>query len=189
MKYSLNKMMALDVYLSALNNADYKTVVNTLEPDNKGRMPLQSWDVIKEARLSLFEKAERQRDINCIKTLAKKLHWKNNIDTIFNNANFEALVVTDLHQNIVWVNKGFTKMTGYAKVEALNKTPRFLQGPETNVNTKTQIKNNLKQNVPFKTQVINYKKNGTKYNCEVKIFPLFNYTSKTHFIALEQQVS
>ena len=67
-------------------------------------------------------------DIEQVKSFAKKSKWKNKIDGIFQNQDFEALVITDINQKILWVNNGFTEMTGYSKKFAINKTPNFLQG-------------------------------------------------------------
>ena len=36
---------------------------------------------------------------------------------------------------ILYVNKAFTKLSGYSKEELIGKTPRILQGPKTDINT------------------------------------------------------
>src|ERR1700688_2277111 len=38
-----------------------------------------------------------------------------------------AIVITDSHGTIVWVNHAFTTMTGYGKEEVLGKNPRVLK--------------------------------------------------------------
>lgn len=189
MKHALNKMLALDLFLSTLNETDYKATMHNIQPDLAVSVPLISWDIISQQRGIHLNAIERTQDINKVKDLAKKLHWENNIDAIFKEELFEAIVITDLQQRIVWVNKGFTAMTGYSKLEALNKTPKFLQGPETDVKTKQSINKQLQKCKPFKEVVTNYKKNGTTYKCEIKIFPLKTYTEETHFVALERKVS
>jgi hypothetical protein len=78
-------------------------------------------------------------------------------------------------------------MTGYTKKEAINRTPRFLQGENTSLKAKKNIKQQLKSNTPFKEVIINHKKDNSSYKCEVKIYPLYNKET-THYIAFEKQV-
>lgn len=189
MKYNLHNMMALDLYLSSLSKSDYDLVSKQITDNSRIKTPLLSWDIYNESYINTLENAQRQQDIVKVKSLAKKMNWDNNIDSIFKDEAFEAIIITDLDQNIVWVNKGFTKMTGYTKVETLNKTPRFLQGAETSVEIKQKIKKQLNANLPFKEVVRNYKKDGEPYICEVKFFMLDNDYNKTHFMALERRVS
>ena len=132
--------------------------------------------------------SKRFQDIIEVKSLASKFNWQNNIDSIFENVQFEAILVTDINEKILWVNNGFSNMTGFSKTDALTKTPRFLQGSKTSIESKQRIRKNLKINLPFKDVIINHKKNGVPYKCEVKIFPLYNNGNKTHYIALERQV-
>ncbi len=49
------------------------------------------------------------------------------------------------------------------------------------------IISDLKKNNPFKTQLLNYRKNKQPYNCEIQIFPLGN-VEMTHYIALEKEI-
>ena len=111
----------------------------------------------------------------------------NNIDEIFKDHTFETIVLTSKQQEIIWVNDGFKKMTGYSKNFAINKTPSFLQGAETCEKTKQRIRKKLQSNKPFTDLVINYKKDQTTYECEITVFPLHNKDT-THYIALEKAV-
>jgi PAS domain S-box-containing protein len=128
-------------------------------------------------------------DLKKIKSFAKIHGWENNIETLFKSFDFSAVILTDKNKNINWVNDGFTNMTGYSKKEALEKTAGFLQGPKTSKKKKAEIEFKLKENKPFKTTLINYRKNKSIYTCEVYIFPLYNKANKTtHFLALEREM-
>jgi len=181
--------MALDIYLLSLSQSEYDLVSNKIDGNSRVKTPLMSWDIYSQSYESKLEEARKEQDIIKVKSYAKKFNWKNNIESIFKNELFEAILITDVKQNIIWVNKGFSKMTGYSKSEALHKSPRFLQGSVTSVKVKQKIKENLNLNLPFKAVITNYKKNGTTYNCEVKIFPLLTGNIKTHYIALERQIN
>lgn len=151
-------------------------------------MPLLSWDIYMDFYFRNLKQSEQRSEIEKITHLAKKFNWKNDIDAIINEHDYEAIVITDLNQKIIWVNNGFTDMTGYSKNYALNKRPTFLQGKETSPETKEKIRENIKIGKPFKQVIINYKKDKTPYKCEVKIIPMYGENT-THYLALERQVS
>ncbi len=190
MDNSLTNMMCLDVYLSNLETKEFNKIkkqidfsVSSINSKAESK-PLLSWDI---ATTTYSPKTEREIDIQKIHSFAKKYKWENDIDKIFLNTNFEAIVLTNSLEKIMWVNDGFTKMTGYSKKFATNKYPSFLQGEMTSTETKKEIKQNLKTGNPFELSVINYKKDRTPYTCRVQIFPLFA-NGITHFMALETQL-
>ncbi|WP_231367643.1 PAS domain-containing protein [Gillisia sp. JM1] len=122
-----------------------------------------------------------------VKAFAEKANWKNEIGTIFKNRDFDALIITNIDQKILWVNDGFTQMTGYSKKLALNKTPNFLQGINTSITIKNKIRNKLNNLKPFTEIITNYRKDNSSYECEVKIIPMY-VENVTHFLAIEKQI-
>ena len=46
---------------------------------------------------------------------------------------------------IVYVNKAFTDVTGFAPEEVIGKTPRILQGPDSDPETRAEIRAALKK--------------------------------------------
>lgn len=187
MKHELCNMMSLDIYLSNLTEEEYANIESQNLNGYQNIMPLLSWDVYSHSYTDALKSIRREHDIEQIRNFAQDYSWKNTVDAIFKNETFEALVLTDIKQNIVWVNNGFTQMTGYSKKEVLNRTPYFLQGPKTSPVVKDRIRQNLTGIEPFKEIIRNYKKNSDAYNCEVKIFPLYNEKT-THYLALEKRV-
>lgn len=187
MKHNINSMMALDVYLTSLDDDDYRMISDTLDVRYSDCMPILSWDFYSVYFNGQLKKAKRQQDILKIAYLAKTFHWQNDIQSIFNGNLFEALLLTNDQQQIVWVNDGFTDMTGYLKKDVINKTPRILQGQQTSSTSKARIREKLIANTPFTEVITNYKKDGQAYTCEVKIFPL-KTNKTTHYLALERQV-
>ncbi len=187
MKNNLSEMMCLDIYLSSLPDEEHDNIKLQVTPTANKSMPLLSWDIFKQHYFQTSDKLKIERDIKMVKTFAEKSKWKNEIDTIFKNEDFEALIITDVEQNILWVNDGFTKMTGYSKTFALNKKPYFLQGHNTTTKSKKQFRNKLNDLKPFTEIITNYRKDNTPYECEVKIIPMYNQ-NVTHFLAIEKQV-
>jgi len=151
-------------------------------------MPLLSWDIYIQQYYKNIRHFEKQIELAELNKFADKYGWTNNIDSLITDNDYEAIVVTDMSQKIIYVNSGFTQMTGYSKKFAMNKKPSFLQGEATSEETKAKIRQHLKDDIPFKEIIINYKKDKTPYKCEVQIIPLFG-EGTTHYIALERQVS
>ncbi len=186
MNYDITKMMCLDVYLSSLNSQEYNKIKHLLKPSSSEKLPLMSWGIFGSHYQETAGALNRKADINEIKKMALKLHWKNDLDIIFKNESFEALVITDMNKKIIWVNDGFVDMTGYSKKFALHQTPAFLQGKETSEKRKKIIRQKLSVDKPFKEIITNYKKDNSSYKCELKVFPLYG-TETTHYLALEKQ--
>ncbi|MBA6153121.1 PAS domain-containing protein [Gelidibacter maritimus] len=187
MKNNLNGMMCLDVYLSALSKEEFEKVEPHIQNPKVKSMPLLSWDLYMEGFNLQVKKAIKRQEREKVLELAKKFNWSNDLSAVFPENDYEAIIITDLQQNIIWVNDGFSIMTGYSKSFAMNKTPRFLQGEETLKVSKSRIRNKILKQVPFKEVIVNHKKDGTAYSCEVNIIPLIN-DRPTHFIAFEKEV-
>lgn len=188
MKNDLSKMMCLDLYLSALSKKEYNRIKPLLEPPENFPMPLMSWDISGQEYQRKIQKAQKENDLKKLLLFAEKYNWSNSLSEILQDRNYEALVLTDASQKIVWVNKGFSEMTGYSANFAINRSPSFLSGPETSTVTRQNIAKKIQAGSPFKEVIINYRKNKEKYNCELNIFPLYR-ENITHYLALERQVS
>ncbi|PZR37625.1 MAG: proteorhodopsin activator (PAS domain sensor protein) [Azospira oryzae] len=152
----------------------------------KKRMhPLLSWDIIADRMTGQVP----DKDLKALQELKKKYKWNVNITTLLKSA-FDAIVITDVQENICWTSKGFEQMTGYKVSFARNKKPTFLQGAKTNQASKVKIREAINRRQPVSETVINYRKDGSEYTCRVAISPLYNSENTlTHFIALESEVN
>jgi PAS domain S-box-containing protein len=133
---------------------------------------------------------ERSSEFEIISSFAANRHWHFQLDKLktFLKQPTNAVVVTCKSQKIEWVNKGFTRMTGYSADEALGRTPKFLQGKETSVSVRKMIRESLEQEKKFSGQVMNYRKTGELYVCDVEILPIYNdYDELVNFMALERE--
>lgn len=190
MSYNINNMKCLDVFLNSLSSEKYESLKPDLKDTNSSVRDLLSADLYFQYLDKLLKKADVNNDIYALDNLAQKYHWENNIADILKENYFETLVVTDISKKILWVNDGFSKMTGYSKKFALNKKPSFLQGRNTLEKTRNTIRKRLDHQKPFKEIIVNYKKDNSSYKCELYIFPLYDTNKKvTHYLALEKQVA
>lgn len=92
--------------------------------------------------------------------------------------------------HIVYVNPGFTKMTGYTPDEVIGKTPRILQGPKTDRTVIERLKNTIKSGDVFFGQAINYRRDGTEFWNEWHVEPIKNDEGNiTHYIAIQHDIT
>ncbi|OKH23135.1 ATP-binding protein [Chroogloeocystis siderophila] len=91
---------------------------------------------------------------------------------------------------IVYVNPAFSQMTGYAIEEVLGKTPRLLQGANTDRKVLKDLRRHLLEGISFHGEAINYHKDGTEFFVEWNITPIRNINhSITHFIAIQRDIT
>ncbi len=102
----------------------------------------------------------------------------------------EAYPLDEPGPKIVYVNQAFTDLTGFAPEEVMGKTPRILQGPDSNPETRAAIRTALKKKEPVRTTIVNYSKSGRKYWLDINIIPLKdNKGEVTHFAAIERDLT
>lgn len=105
-----------------------------------------------------------------------------------------AVVVTDGELShpgptILYVNGAFERMTGYSRAELVGRTPRMLQGEKTSLATRRTLGRALRQGKRMKVALINYRKSGEPYRCEVEVFPILDRDGVlVNAVALEREV-
>jgi two-component system CheB/CheR fusion protein len=102
-----------------------------------------------------------------------------------------AVVVTDPHGRIEWVNDGFTRVTGYALDEVRGRTPgSVLQGPRTSPQTRRFMSESLRAGRAFRADVINYTKDGREYTVQIDCQPIAEPDGTiSGFMAIETDVT
>ncbi|MEO1077523.1 MAG: histidine kinase dimerization/phospho-acceptor domain-containing protein [Bacteroidota bacterium] len=77
---------------------------------------------------------------------------------------------------IVWANPAFTDMTGYTLEEVIGRTPRLLQGPDTDLAALKRIRVALEAWQPVREVLKNYTKEGKPFFVELAIKPIADET-------------
>lgn len=107
----------------------------------------------------------------------------------------DSIIITDAELDepgptIVYVNAAFTEMTGYTAAEVIGKSPRFLQGPETDRKVLDNIRNTLSNNGLFHGKAVNYRKDGSSFINEWHVEPVVMEDSHTsYFLAIQHDVT
>lgn len=131
-------------------------------------------------------------DVTAKKAEEEKLHL---MKMVINNTK-DAIMITEAEPiddhgpKILFVNDAFTRMTGYTEEEVIGRTPRLLQGPETNKTELARLKKALKKWEPCEIEVLNYKKSGEPFWNNFTVAPVANEAGwYTHWVAVERDVT
>jgi PAS domain S-box-containing protein len=116
------------------------------------------------------------------------------LESVVTGANDAVLIAdTELDEpgpRILYVNEAFTRMTGYTPEEVLGKTPRILQGPETDWETLDKIRAALKTRQPLEVELVNYRKDGSPFWIELSVVPVTDETGYcTHWTAIQRDIT
>ncbi|MEO8237114.1 MAG: PAS domain-containing protein [Flavobacterium sp.] len=151
---------------------------------NCNSVPILCWDFHYE---SINDLKKLSLDIKKIKNISNKFKWNEGDLDINERLKDEVVLITDLKQKIIFASEGICKMTGYTEKEVIGKLPKIFQGVETSALVLKEISIAIQKQISFKKTVLNYKKNGETYNCNIHGFPVFNLKGElSHFIAFEK---
>jgi len=91
---------------------------------------------------------------------------------------------------IVYVNGAFTALTGYAPEEVIGKTPRLLQGPETDRRLLDELKRSLAAEGTFSGETVNYRKDGTPFRMAWRVAALRDEAgAPRYWVAVQRDVT
>lgn len=101
--------------------------------------------------------------------------------------------ITDPHQTdnpVIYISEGFTKLTGYACDDIVGRNCRFLQGAETLDEDKQRISDAIKAEKDCSVNLLNYKKDGTKFINEFFLTTLRTPTKEVaYYIGIQVAVN
>ncbi|MUH37719.1 PAS domain-containing protein [Zobellia amurskyensis] len=154
---------------------------------NISPVPLVSWDI---HSMNFYGLCEKGKDVILIQNIAERNRWAyrklDNLSLLDN----EVVVITNNDLTIVHATGNIVSMTGYTPEEIIGNTPKLFQGEGTSQETLGKIKTAIERKIPFEAVVLNYKKDGSTYNCEIKAEPIFNNRGQlVNFIAFEKEVA
>jgi PAS domain S-box-containing protein len=102
-----------------------------------------------------------------------------------------AVIITNADRKIIWVNPGFTKITGYTSDEAIGKGPgELLQFEKTNQQTINDMRDAFLKAKPIRVELLNKGKRGNEFWVDMDIQPLTDMQGKINgFIAVQSDIT
>lgn len=152
-------------------------------------LPVLSWDFYAP---NYEDIKHLEEDYNSLLSLVSSNSW--NIDPSIIDKKLRTdkniIVVTDTQLNIVFATKNMWNMSQYRPEEILGKSPKMFQGELTSKSTLKIVSNAIKEKNPFEVTVVNYRKDGSTYNCCIQGEPIFDRDGNVvSFIAYEKEVA
>lgn len=95
----------------------------------------------------------------------------------------QSVVISDPSRDdlpIIYVSEEFQHQTGYPPEEVLGRNCRFLQGPETDPRAVIAIRNAIRSRTEVTVDILNYRKDGSKFWNRLHIRPL--HDSQNHVL-------
>jgi len=150
------------------------------------RLNLNGRDAILEVIIDVTEgrrlEEERARYVERLRMLELSVSRLNDVVLIT-----KATPLAAPGPEIVYANGAFERMTGYTPEEALGKSPRMLQGRDTDPAALARMRAAIERAEPVREEIINYTKAGVPYWVEIDIAPVRDDQGVlTHFIAVER---
>lgn len=109
------------------------------------------------------------------------------------NASNDGIVVAEQEGDdniLIYANKAFETLTGYAVEDILYRDCRFLQADDRQQPGLEVIRQAIASGQPCRQVVRNYRKDGSAFWNELSITPVFNEADQlTYFIGIQKNVS
>jgi PAS domain S-box-containing protein len=91
---------------------------------------------------------------------------------------------------IVYANKAFERLTGYAQEDIVGHNCRFLQGPDREQEARYILADAIKKRQSCEVTLRNYRKDGELFFNRLKISPLFNRKGEIiYYMGLQYDVT
>jgi PAS domain S-box-containing protein len=101
-----------------------------------------------------------------------------------------SVIITNVKGNIEYVNKKFTKVTGYSSAEVIGKNPRFLNSRESSSINYAELWNTILSGKEWFGEFHNKRKNGGLFWESASISPIFDSKGTiTHFLAVKEDIT
>lgn len=98
--------------------------------------------------------------------------------------------MSEVARPLIYANKGFEKLTGYAVEEVIGRNCRFLQGKDTEQAPVDELRRAIAHGEETTVELLNYKKDGTPFWNRLSITPLKNKAGEvTHYVGIQSDIT
>jgi PAS domain S-box-containing protein len=102
----------------------------------------------------------------------------------------EAHAIDGVGRRIVFVNRAFTRSSGYEPKDVLGKTPNVTIGEGTDRNVLARLEAALRETRPVREDLLKYAKDGAPYWVELQIIPMFDeHGQHSHWLSIQRDIT
>jgi two-component system, cell cycle sensor histidine kinase and response regulator CckA len=108
------------------------------------------------------------------------------------DAMFQGICICDPHRPglpILYVNGGFTRMTGYSAIEAAGRPALFLEGKETSPDAIQKITAAVRARETCCVEILNYRKDGSPFWNALSLSPVYEDGQLVHFVGVQTDIT
>ena len=143
-----------------------------------------------EAFETLPERINKYLELRDLRRERKKTSDQQNKLSIAIYHSSEAIMITDKNGLIEFVNPSFERITGFSSEEVMGKSPSILKSGQHDKKFYENLWRTILSGKPWKGHLIDKRKDGTIYEEEASISPVFNDNGDIiNFVALKRDVS
>ena len=181
------KPMQDEIKAAIRENRTYACEFRVVFPDGSTHWRSSSGHAFYDDAGHAFRMSGITMDIDGRKQSEERLH----LQAAALEAAANAIVITDSHGSIIWVNHAFTTMTGYSKEEVLGKNPHMLRSGKQPESYYANLWSTISSGKVWQGEIVNRRKDGTTYTEEMTITPVTQSgaDAKTQFVAIKQDIT
>jgi len=147
-------------------------------------LALLGWSLGRSRARALVLALESRRDLRTSEAEARRL-------ALVVRETHNAVIITDRHGYVDWVNDGFTRISGYTIEEVRGRTPgSLLQGRDTDPATVATMREALAAGAGFNVEIVNYHKCGQPYWVAIEVRVMRDELGEPlQFMAIESDIT
>ncbi|WP_237560371.1 PAS domain S-box protein [Halolamina rubra] len=93
-------------------------------------------------------------------------------------------------QPLIYVNKGFERLTGYDAADAVGRNCRYLQGPATDPDAASQFRAAIEAEESTTVELVNYRRDGSPFWNRVQLDPVFDEAGElTQYLGFQTDIT
>ncbi len=140
---------------------------------------------IEQIVVTIYDITERKEAEEELRLLAASIAQLHDVVMITEATEFD-----EPGPRIVFVNDAFERLTGWPRHESLGRSPRMLQGPQTDRAELSRIGAALRRGEQVHAELVNYTKDGREYWVEFDIVPIVDRGGRiTHHVSIERDIT
>ncbi|WMC12028.1 EAL domain-containing protein [Oceanimonas pelagia] len=146
---------------------------------NRGGYGEQERDTLHMLASTLWSRLSQCRQHRTIQLLSKALEQ-----------NPYPVIITDAEVRIQYVNRAFTRVSGYAAEEVMGRNPKMLKSGKTDRKVYADMWTTLHRGQPWRGELINRCRNGSLYVESASIYPISDETGRViNYVAHKEDIT